>query len=74
MFTSPEDQTIMWLPTTHYTQTLSYNQRVLINDDGRRVPIAWELSKVLDTIPVGITRLTFKQVQADLTLIVLNMG
>lgn len=66
MFTSPEDQTIMWLPTTPYTQTLSYNQRVLINDAGRRIPIVWELSKVLDTIPVGITRLTFKQVQADL--------
>ena len=55
----------MWLPTTPYTQTLSYNQRVLINDEGRRTPIAWELSKVLDTIPLGITRLTFKQVQAD---------
>lgn len=56
----------MWLPTTPYTQTLSYNQRVLINDEGRKVPIAWELSKVLDTIPIGITRLTFKQVQADM--------
>ena len=65
-FTSPENQTIMWLPTTHYTQTLSYNQRVLINDEGRQIPIAWELSKVLDTIPIGITRLTFKQVQADM--------
>lgn len=56
----------MWVPTTPYTQTLSYNQRVLINDEGRKIPIAWELSKVLDTIPVGITRLTFKQVQADM--------
>lgn len=65
-FTSVENQTIMWLPTTHYTQTLSYNQRLLINDEGRKIPIAWELSKVLDTIPIGITRLTFKQVQADL--------
>lgn len=65
-FTSVENQTIMWLPTTPYTQTLSYNQRVLINDGGRHIPIAWELSKVLDTIPIGITRLTFKQVQADL--------
>lgn len=65
-FTSPENQTIMWVPTTPYTQTLSYNQRVLINDEGRKIPIAWELSKVLDTIPVGITRLTFKQVQADM--------
>ena len=66
MFTSPENQTIMWLPTTPYTQTLSYNQRVLICDEGRKIPIAWELSKVLDTIPLGVTRLTFKQVQADM--------
>ncbi len=66
MFTSVEDQTIMWLPTTPYTQTLSYNQRVIICDDGRNVPIVWELSKVLDTIPIGITRLTFKQVMADM--------
>ena len=65
-FTSVENQTLMWLPTTPYTQTLSYNQRVLINDEGRSVPIAWELSKVLDTIPLGVTRLTFKQVQADM--------
>lgn len=66
MFTSVEDQTIMFLPTTPYTQTLSYNQRVLIYDSGRKIPLAWELSKVLDTIPVGITRLTFKQVQATM--------
>lgn len=56
----------MLLPTTPYTQTLGYNQRVLIYDSGRNVPLAWELSKVLDTIPVGITRLTFKQVQASM--------
>ena len=66
MFTSVEDQTIMWLPTTPYTQTLSYNQRVIICDDGRSIPIVWELSKVLDTTPIGITRLTFKQVPADM--------
>lgn len=66
IFTTPEDQTIMLLPTTPYTQTLSYNQRVLIYDSGRKIPLAWELSKVLDTIPVGITRLTFKQVQATM--------
>ena len=65
-FTSPENQTIMFVPTTQHTQTLSYNQRVLINDSGRKIPIAWEVSKVLDTIPVGITRLTFKQVQTDM--------
>lgn len=66
MFTSPENQTIMFLPTTPYTQTINYGQRMLINDSGRSVPIAWHVSKIMDTIPVGLTRLTFAQVQADL--------
>lgn len=56
----------MWVPTTPYTQTLSYNQRVIICDSDRTIPLLWELSKILDTIPLGVTRLTFKQVQADM--------
>nr|DAI35701.1 MAG TPA: head closure knob [Caudoviricetes sp.] len=65
-FTTVENQTIMFLPTTPYTQTLNYEQRVLVNDSGRAVPLAYHVSKVMDTIPVGLTRLTFAQVQTDL--------
>jgi hypothetical protein len=65
-FNTPENQTIMLAPTTPYVQTLSYGRRVLINDVGRVVPLAWQVSKMMDTIPVGLTRLTFAQEQATI--------
>lgn len=65
-FNTPENQTIMFAPTTPYVQTLTYGQRVLINDVGRIVPLAWQVSKIMDTIPVGLTRLTFAQEQATI--------
>lgn len=59
--TSVENQNKFWMPTTPYTQIVNYNQRVLINDKGREIPIAWMVSKVEDVQPVGITKLTFTQ-------------
>lgn len=59
--TSVENQNKFWMPTTPYTQTLNYGQRVLINDTGREIPLAWRVSKVEDVQPIGITRLTFAQ-------------
>lgn len=64
--TTVENQNKFWMPTTKYTQTLNYNQRVLINDSGREIPIAWRVSKVEDVQPVGITKLTFTQQPATL--------
>lgn len=59
--TTVENQTKFWFPTTPLTQTVGYDTRVLINDVGRVVPIAWRVSKIEDTSPVGITKLTFTQ-------------
>lgn len=59
--TSVENQNKFWMPTTPYTQKINYNQRFLINDKGREIPIAWMVSKVEDVQPVGITKLTFAQ-------------
>lgn len=64
--TSVENQNKFWMPTTPYTQTLNYGQRVLINDAGREVPLAWRVSKVEDVQPIGITKLTFAQQLATL--------
>ena len=61
MTTSVENQNKFWMPTTPYTQTLNYGQRVLINDIGREIPLAWRVSKVEDVQPRGITKLTFAQ-------------
>lgn len=63
-FTTPENQTKIWLPTTAVTKTLNYGQRVLISNNELH-PIAWELSKVEDTLPFGVTKITFTQCQFD---------
>ena len=59
-FTTPENQTKIWLPTTQDTKTLNYGQRVLISNNELH-PIAWQLSKVEDTLPLGVTKVTFTQ-------------
>lgn len=64
--TTVENQTKFWMPTTHLTQLVDYDNRMLINDEGRKIPIAWNVTKVEDTSPVGITKLTFAQQVADL--------
>lgn len=64
--TTVENQTKMWLPTTPLTQTIGYDNRVLMNDEGRTIPLAWLVTKVEDTSPVGLTKLTFAQQVADL--------
>lgn len=63
-FTTPENMTKVWLPTTEDTKTLNYGQRVLISNNELH-PIAWELSKIEDTLPLGLTKLTFTQSQFD---------
>lgn len=63
-FTTPENQTKIWLPTNEVTKTLNYGQRVLISNNELH-PIAWELSKVEDTLPFGVTKITFTQTQFD---------
>lgn len=55
----------VWLPTNKDTQTIGYNQRMLISDEGRYPPIAWQVSKIEDTIPVGITKFRFTQENFD---------
>lgn len=64
--TSVENQHKMWMPTTPLTQTINYGDRVLMNDIGREIPLAWQVSKVEDTAPVGLTKITFAQTQADM--------
>lgn len=63
-FTTPENQTKVWLPTTQDTKTINYGMRVLITNNELH-PIAWEVSKVEDTLPIGLTKLTFTQSQFD---------
>lgn len=64
--TSVENQVKFWMPTTPYTQTISYDQRIIMNDSGRKIPLIWKTSKVEDIQPIGITKLTFTQEEAVL--------
>lgn len=64
--TSVENQQKFWCPTTPYSQTINYDQRVLMNEPGRPIPIAWRVSKYEPLQPLGVTKLTFTQEQASL--------
>lgn len=54
-----------WLPTTSDSELITYNQRFLISDEMRSTPLAWEVSRISDTQPLGITKLKLKQAQFD---------
>ena len=58
--TSPENQKIIWLPMNSVTQTLFYDQRVIISEP-RPEPLAWKVTKVEDMNVKGIDRITFAQ-------------
>lgn len=67
-YTSTVDGTLSaWVPTTSDSATISYNQRFLISDEMRSVPLAWEVSKIEDTQPFGITKIKMKQTTYDET-------
>lgn len=67
-YTSTVDGTLSaWMPTTSDSAMVSYNQRFLISDERRTTPLAWEVSKIEDTQPFGITKLKMKQTTFDET-------
>ena len=65
-YTSTVDGTLSaWMPTTSDSTMVGYNQRFLISDERRTTPLAWEVSKIEDTQPFGITKLKMKQTTFD---------
>lgn len=63
-FTIVENQTQIWLPTTEDVKTINYDMRVLISDNEIN-PQAWYVAKLENTLPVGISKITFAQSQFD---------
>lgn len=57
--------TSAWLCTNNDTLTIAYDTRFLISDPNRRPPIAWSVSKIEDTQPIGLTKLKFTQEPFD---------
>ena len=65
-YTSTVDGTLSaWMPTTNDSATIGYNQRFLISDEMRNTPLAWEVSRIEDTQPFGVTKLKLKQTTYD---------
>lgn len=58
--TTPENQKQFIVPSNDNTNTIQYNKRFLISEN-KEHPIAWEVSKVDDVSPIGITYITLTQ-------------
>lgn len=58
--TSVENQKKLWFPTNSDTQTLIYNEHITISNNPLR-RTSWEVTKVVDTEPAGLTKLTLAQ-------------
>ena len=59
--TGVDDMTSVWVPTNASTQTIGYNQRFLISDVGRIPALCYEVSKIADTSPIGLTKFSLTQ-------------
>lgn len=59
--TGVDDITAIWMPTNANTQTIGYDQRFLISDVGRIPALCYQVSKISDTSPVGLTKFSLAQ-------------
>lgn len=53
------------MPTNNDTLTIGYNQRFIISDPRRKPPLVWQVSKIEDTQPEGLTKFKFTQENFD---------
>ena len=58
--TSVENQKKLWFPTNIDTQTITYNEHITISNNPLR-RTSWEVTKVIDTEPMGLTKITLAQ-------------
>ena len=54
-----------WLATNADTQLIGYKQRFLISDAGRMPPLCYSVAHIVDTMPIGITKLALDQQTFD---------
>ena len=64
-FTFVDNITSAWMPTNDDTLTIGYNQRFMISDLRRKPPLLWQVSKIEDTQPEGLTKFKFTQETFD---------
>lgn len=59
--TTVDNVTSAWVPTNTDTLKIGYNQKFLISDVRRHPPICYQVSKIEDTQPLGVTKFKFTQ-------------
>lgn len=59
-FQTLENQTKIMLPTTDNTRTIDYDMRMLISDNQLH-PQAWAVTKIENTLPIGLTQIILSQ-------------
>lgn len=50
-----------WAPTNVEVNTISYDTRFLISNEGRFPPLAWKVTAIKDMGPIGLTRFCLSQ-------------
>jgi hypothetical protein len=60
-FTFVDNVTSVILPTNSDSLTIGYNQRFIISDERRYPPLVYQVSKIEDTQPLGLTIFKFTQ-------------
>ena len=60
-FTFVDNVTSCILPTNSDTLKIGYNKRFIISDEKRYPPIVYQVSKIEDTQPIGLTTFKFTQ-------------
>lgn len=56
-----DNTTLFFVPTNDDTVLIKYDQRFLISDSRRPVPLCYAVSKIADTSPIGITKFNMVQ-------------
>jgi hypothetical protein len=56
---------VAWMATNEDTQLIDYNQRFLISNHGRKTPLCFGVSNIIDTMPIGITKFVLSQQTFD---------
>lgn len=59
-----ENQKQIWLPTNNISDTLDYDDRIIISSR-RKVPLCWSVSKIENTYPLGVNKYTVGQSKFD---------
>lgn len=58
--TSVEDQSLFIVPTNNITMTIDYDTRFMLSDNHIN-PTTYEVSKLNDVVPMGVSKITLKQ-------------